>query len=163
MSESNQDPVTVAGEAVPPTDRQASETVVTGVSSESRSSWIKLFIQPLLLLAAGAAFLFGIGTAQKLGWISAGGGGDATTHTASAGDANTRYICPMMCTPPQAEPGRCPVCRHGTGSRDFRGRAVGLTFCPDRSSLASRREYSHGHREVHGARSHDPSRRRIEL
>lgn len=24
--------------------------------------------------------------------------------------ASERYICPMMCTPPQTEPGKCPVC-----------------------------------------------------
>ena len=28
----------------------------------------------------------------------------------SSGGENIRYICPMMCTPPQTEPGRCPVC-----------------------------------------------------
>ncbi len=76
---------------------------------ESRRWWIKLFLQPLLLLACGAALLTGLGVAQQMGWISSGGvtEGHADSH---AFDANTKYICPMMCTPPQAEPGRCPVC-----------------------------------------------------
>ncbi len=44
-----------------------------------------------------------------MGWISAGGEGGGHSHASSGGEA-TRYICPMMCTPPQEEPGRCPVC-----------------------------------------------------
>jgi len=70
--------------------------------------WIRLLLQPLLFLACGAMLFAGLGVAQRLGWISSGSGG---THTlASAGWESVRYICPMMCTPPQAEPGRCPVC-----------------------------------------------------
>ncbi|MBC8875214.1 MAG: efflux RND transporter periplasmic adaptor subunit [Planctomycetes bacterium] len=69
--------------------------------------WIKTFLTPLLFLAVGALLIFGLGLAQRLGWISAGGGG--TTQQA-VGSSDTRYICPMMCTPPQTEPGRCPVC-----------------------------------------------------
>lgn len=88
-------------------DDQTSATVGHG-ESDSRRWWIKLFVQPLLFLAAGATLLVALGVAQKLGWISAGGGSAA--NVASAGGDTTRYICPMMCTPPQAEPGRCPVC-----------------------------------------------------
>jgi len=73
---------------------------------ESRRWWIKLLVQPLLLLAAGAVLIFGLGVAQKAGWISAGGGGG---DQAAAADTRT-YICPMLCTPPQIGPGRCPVC-----------------------------------------------------
>ena len=69
--------------------------------------WIKTFLPPLLFLAVGALLVFGLGLAQRLGWISAGGGG---TPQQAAGSSDTRYICPMMCTPPQTEPGRCPVC-----------------------------------------------------
>ncbi len=67
---------------------------------------IKLVLPPLLLLASGVVLIIGLGVAQRFGFISAGGGGPG----ASNGEAGTRYICPMMCTPPQAEPGRCPVC-----------------------------------------------------
>ncbi|GAB5444697.1 MAG: hypothetical protein Fues2KO_50460 [Fuerstiella sp.] len=58
-----------------------------------------------LCLAAGIALL---GVAQRVGWISAGG-----SHAGGSGGAVSAavdYICPMMCTPPQKEPGRCPVC-----------------------------------------------------
>ncbi|HUG69864.1 MAG TPA: efflux RND transporter periplasmic adaptor subunit, partial [Pirellulaceae bacterium] len=75
---------------------------------ETRRWWIKLFVQPALLLACGAILIVGLGVAQRSGFISSGGGGGHSHQAAS--DSNTRYICPMMCTPPRAEPGRCPVC-----------------------------------------------------
>ncbi len=73
---------------------------------ETRRWWIKLFIQPVLLLACGAVLFAGLGVAQRFGFISGGGG---ERHELGGGQA-MRYICPMMCTPPQSEPGRCPVC-----------------------------------------------------
>ncbi len=33
----------------------------------------------------------------------------ASSPTKPSGN-NAQYICPMMCTPPQSEPGKCPVC-----------------------------------------------------
>lgn len=76
---------------------------------ETQRWWIKLFLQPLLLLACGAALLTGLGVAQRMGWLSGGGSSSGSAHSHAA-HANTKYICPMMCTPPQSEPGRCPVC-----------------------------------------------------
>jgi len=73
-----------------------------------RSS-IKLALKPLLVLGVGVLLIAALGAAQKLGWISAGGGGSSGGHAPSGGE-DVRYICPMMCTPPQSEPGRCPVC-----------------------------------------------------
>lgn len=72
----------------------------------SKRWWIKTLLQPLLLLAVGTLLIFGLGLAQRFDLISTSG--DGTAPRAAAGDA--RYICPMMCTPPQTEPGRCPVC-----------------------------------------------------
>ena len=69
---------------------------------------MKSLIQPLLIIASGVVLIFLLGLAQRMGWISAGGGNTQSEATAVA--SNTRYICPMMCTPPQTEPGRCPVC-----------------------------------------------------
>lgn len=69
--------------------------------------WLKALLQPVLLLLAGVALIAGLGLAQRLGWISAGSG---HAHHHEPGASNIRYICPMMCTPPQSEPGRCPVC-----------------------------------------------------
>ena len=70
--------------------------------------WITLVLPPMLLLGAGVLLIVALGAAQKAGWISAGGGG-GDGHAATGGE-NVRYICPMMCTPPQTEPGRCPAC-----------------------------------------------------
>src|SRR5690606_30049342 len=76
---------------------------------ENRRWWLKLVLQPLLFLLCGAALIAGLGLAQRLGWISAAGSSTGDSH-AGAGAGNVSYICPMMCTPPQAQPGRCPVC-----------------------------------------------------
>ncbi|QEG35811.1 efflux RND transporter periplasmic adaptor subunit [Bythopirellula goksoeyrii] len=108
MSEANNELPTIPEEHTPQTVPNAVEAQATGLQSESQYSWIKLLVQPLLLLGAGAILIIGLGVAQKLGWVSSGGGG--ATHVAATEASNTRYICPMMCTPPQAEPGRCPVC-----------------------------------------------------
>ncbi len=88
-------------------DNSAVESSAARERNESRRWSIKLFVQPLLLLIAGVMLIAGLGLMQKLGWISAGSGGE---HTVTAAKESTRYICPMMCTPPQTEPGRCPVC-----------------------------------------------------
>lgn len=77
--------------------------------AESWRWWAKLIVQPALFLGGGALLLSGLGFAQHLGWLPSAGGSSQTSHV-SHGESATRYICPMMCTPPQAEPGRCPVC-----------------------------------------------------
>jgi Cu(I)/Ag(I) efflux system membrane fusion protein len=82
---------------------------VTSTLRRSRFAWAGFLVQPFLLLVAGTLLIIGLGLAQRVGWISAGGGGSTGGQTAVV-DSNTRYICPMMCTPPQSEPGRCPVC-----------------------------------------------------
>jgi Cu(I)/Ag(I) efflux system membrane fusion protein len=99
-----------------PEDQSAEQTNPPAVDAsaakrqrrESVRWWIKLVVQPALFLAACALLIVGLGVVQRLGWISAGGGG-GPAHHASVGN-DSRYICPMMCTPPQSEPGRCPVC-----------------------------------------------------
>ncbi len=77
---------------------------------EARRWWIKLVLQPAIALGVGALLLAGLGVSQRMGWISAGGGGGGESHASASGGASQRFICPMMCTPPQSEPGRCPVC-----------------------------------------------------
>lgn len=70
-------------------------------------------VHAALIAAVAALILFMIGLAQRSQWItpdgfSAGGDGEAVID---AGEAEEKsYICPMMCTPPSTEPGRCPVC-----------------------------------------------------
>ncbi|MBI2478873.1 MAG: efflux RND transporter periplasmic adaptor subunit [Planctomycetia bacterium] len=79
----------------------------TQQQKDTRRWWIKLFLQPLLLLACGAILIVVLGVTQRFGFISAGGSG---SQPSTLDSQLTRYICPMMCTPPRAEPGRCPVC-----------------------------------------------------
>jgi Cu(I)/Ag(I) efflux system membrane fusion protein len=74
----------------------------------SRRWWIKLFLQPALLVLGAALVFAGLGVAQRLGFIENGSAIDQN-HASAHGSA-ARYICPMMCTPPQSKPGRCPVC-----------------------------------------------------
>lgn len=100
MSESKQSPDMAASQE--PAGRLANERV------ETRRWWIRLFVQPVLLLVCGTLLIVGLGVAQRTGWIVAGGSGGQTVAAASGGPVS--YICPMMCTPPQTEPGRCPVC-----------------------------------------------------
>ncbi|MBD3675672.1 MAG: efflux RND transporter periplasmic adaptor subunit [Planctomycetaceae bacterium] len=63
----------------------------------------------VLLFVSGTGLLGLLGIAQRVGWITSG-----TVATTDAGGSSSAgsvdYICPMMCTPPQKEPGRCPVC-----------------------------------------------------
>ena len=70
---------------------------------------IRFIAQPLMFLVAGLLLLGVLGLAQRMGWISARGAEDGGANVASSA-ADVDYICPMMCTPPQKEPGRCPVC-----------------------------------------------------
>jgi Cu(I)/Ag(I) efflux system membrane fusion protein len=116
----------VAGDNTPqPVDSTTSAAPPRMTSGEMRRWWIKLLVQPVLFLTCGAILIVGLGMAQRLGFISAGGDG---SHSHASADATaTRYICPMMCTPPQAEPGRCPVCAmelvpasSGVGNTDSR-------------------------------------------
>ncbi|MEZ5940241.1 MAG: efflux RND transporter periplasmic adaptor subunit [Planctomycetaceae bacterium] len=99
-------------EALPSPESQAikeESSFPDATRHETRRWWIKLVLQPLLFLGCGAVLLTGLGFSQRMGWITSGGGGNVHNHSASA-NADTTYICPMMCTPPQKEPGRCPVC-----------------------------------------------------
>ncbi|HBL42791.1 efflux RND transporter periplasmic adaptor subunit [uncultured Gimesia sp.] len=72
-----------------------------------RRWWIRLLVQPALFLLCGALLIAGLGVAQRMGFITSGGGGHSHGSVLSKA---IKYICPMMCTPPQTEPGRCPVC-----------------------------------------------------
>jgi membrane fusion protein, copper/silver efflux system len=95
-------------------DRPASSPspspMYTEPSASARIWWVVRSVsQPLLFFAAGAALLGLLGIAQKAGWISAGGSGGSHAAAGTAAP-DVDYICPMMCTPPQHEPGRCPVC-----------------------------------------------------
>ena len=70
--------------------------------------WVKLFVQPVLFLALIVALMIGLAVAQRQGFLKVG---DQAGHEHVSTDGKPmRYICPMMCTPPQDSPGRCPKC-----------------------------------------------------
>ncbi len=76
--------------------------------------WIKLIVQPILFVAAILGALALVGIAQRSGWITASrhpsASAESDASSTEPASADTQYICPMMCTPPASEPGRCPVC-----------------------------------------------------
>ena len=90
------------------------------VAESSLGGWawmIRFVVKSVGVVVVGVLLLFLVGLAQRTGWITAdgfsGSSGEATTETVGGGDGGgeeKRYICPMMCTPPSTEPGRCPVC-----------------------------------------------------
>ena len=101
--------VTSSGTDSPPVDTAMTAEQQQNERQDSRRWWIKLFLQPLMFLACGILLFAGLGVAQRWGWISGGDSGGGHVHSSVNGGGGM-YICPMMCTPPQAEPGRCPVC-----------------------------------------------------
>ena len=87
----------------------AAASPAAGHPLEAIGWWLKLVLQPLLLLLFISMAFAGLGVVQRFGWLSSNTAGTAADeHTEHAGAAS--YICPMMCTPPSSKPGRCPVC-----------------------------------------------------
>jgi len=98
---------------------KASETAArpSTVMVESRLggwTWLVRFaVKSTAVMAMAVFLLFMIGVAQRTEWITATGFFGVASETAedAASDGeDKRYICPMMCTPPSTESGRCPVC-----------------------------------------------------
>ena len=80
------------------------------MTAKQRAFFLLRFLSaPFLFVVAGVTVLALLGMAQRIGWISAAGENSPSLNETNA-DANADYICPMMCTPGQKEPGRCPVC-----------------------------------------------------
>lgn len=90
-----------------PTD-MATENQQNPRQSYDRRWLVGLLVKPLAFLVCGTLLFAGLGVMQRLGFITSGSmAGDAASASAAPG---VEYICPMMCTPPQSHPGRCPVC-----------------------------------------------------
>ncbi|MCA9189049.1 MAG: efflux RND transporter periplasmic adaptor subunit [Pirellulaceae bacterium] len=117
----SKEPTTAAQSGVPPVALQGASNLSAegkggsdasgrGIDArkENRRWWLKLTLQPLLFVAGFALLFAGLGLLQQFGVLTDG----QVKRDEQTGDAGTtrRYICPMMCTPPQSEPGRCPVC-----------------------------------------------------
>jgi membrane fusion protein, copper/silver efflux system len=83
--------------------------VLRSVKRRSVSVYILKFVLALLLIIGfGGALIAGLVGVQKAAWFQPGT--DVADQSAPVEGENALYICPMMCTPPQEEPGRCPVC-----------------------------------------------------
>ena len=59
----------------------------------------------LIVFAIGVSLIFSIGVAQRSGWLASESGSQQASG--ESGATASRYICPMMCTPPSPKPGRC--------------------------------------------------------
>lgn len=109
-AESAPPPVSAETSSSEPTRRKSTQQ-----ERAQRGAWAWLARLGAKLGAVAAAvvvLLLLVGVAQRNGWLG-GGGDDAATSPVHAGHDHgeeKRYICPMMCTPPASEPGRCPVC-----------------------------------------------------
>lgn len=126
-------------------EQQVSAPLSSAAMSPVRSSsgWgyvVRLVGNAVIVLATVALVLFLIGLAQRSQWITAGGfSADQQAAGSAAGGDSKRYICPMMCTPPTTQPGRCPVCAmelvEATSSGGV-GDGVSVTIEPSARRLA---------------------------
>ncbi len=92
------------------TDQEKVPVPDTPQRRSERSRWWTIFVAPVLFLATGVALIAFIGVAQRVGWIQVETVAAKEASASADGEGGELYICPMMCTPPQKEPGRCPVC-----------------------------------------------------
>ena len=107
-------PATDETPAAPPS---RSAPAARGSADAQLGGWawlVRFALKSAVVLAVGALLLAMLGVAQRREWITAKGlfGEQASSGSqddTASGEAK-RYICPMMCTPPSSEPGRCPVC-----------------------------------------------------
>ncbi|GAB5404820.1 MAG: hypothetical protein Aurels2KO_30510 [Aureliella sp.] len=107
-----------------PTDSEPAETAVeespTPVEAQSNATqsgggmkWLmRTGVQAATVVIVAGLVFFLLGVAQRTKWLTADGfsGGNDEAVAETGGGEEKRYICPMMCTPPSTEPGRCPVC-----------------------------------------------------
>ena len=100
-------PAKVSTPDTPASTAALAETKVGGFG------WLlRVGVNAAVVTAVAALILVMIGFAQRSEWVTANGfsGGESETVADASGGEEKRYICPMMCTPPSTEPGRCPVC-----------------------------------------------------
>ena len=107
-----------------PIDSEPAETAVeespTPVEAQSTATqsgggmkWLmRTGVQAATVVIVAGLVFFLLGVAQRTKWLTADGfsGGNGEAVEEAGGGEDKRYICPMMCTPPSTEPGRCPVC-----------------------------------------------------
>ena len=84
----------------PLNDQEAHQPILT------KLRWLKMFIPYVRFLVTGAVLIVGLGMAQRVGWISSGGG----IAPVSGGGVEQTYTCSMCPQIRQPMPGRCPIC-----------------------------------------------------
>lgn len=97
----------------PAPQSSAAKPAATEPNFSGRGWLARAGLQAAIILCVAAILLIMTGAAQRSGWITSGTPGASTESrgaSTGAGESGKRYICPMMCTPPSSEPGRCPVC-----------------------------------------------------
>jgi membrane fusion protein, copper/silver efflux system len=116
--ENNQIPKEEAGSVI----EQTPQSVITQNSKSQKETEMQLendepgiwFIKSIfkagLFVGSGVLLIFLVGLAQKMQWITSGGGSSHQTQQTDA-KSDVVYICPMMCTPLRSPvPANCPVC-----------------------------------------------------
>ena len=89
------------------------ETKPVVSKNDGGAKWlVRTGVQAATVVVVAGLVFFLLGIAQRTDWLTADGfsGGQGDVVADSGGGEDKRYICPMMCTPPSTEPGRCPVC-----------------------------------------------------
>ncbi len=89
------------------------EAMPTAPRSGGGMRWLaRTGLQAATVVVVAGLVFFLLGVAQRTEWLTADGfsAGQGDTVAETGGGEDKRYICPMMCTPPSTEPGRCPVC-----------------------------------------------------
>lgn len=102
------EPAATAEETPPPVE---TKSVVS--KNDGGAKWlVRTGVQAATVVVVAGLIFFLLGVAQRTKWLTADGfsGGQGEAVAEAGGGEDKRYICPMMCTPPSTEPGRCPVC-----------------------------------------------------
>lgn len=103
----------------------------SGTRDGGRRWLLRTVVHAISVITVIGTSFFLLGLAQKTGWLTAGGVDDASKAAGSSSAPETRYICPMKCTPPSTEPGRCPVCAmelvEATADSGGDGQSVSIT------------------------------------
>ena len=124
---------------------------------EARRWWIKLFLQPALLLVCGAILIVGLGVAQRYGFVSAGGGGQQSA--APSAGADVQYICPDDVHSTSNGTGALSGVRDGACAGHFGWRQRRLSLDSHRPGGSSCSKHPYRGRAVDADEAYDPSHR----
>ena len=128
-------PVSTEATQVSPASDTAPPASVEAVRSGGRW-WVGTAVRTAAFLLAVVGLVVGLGVAQRFGYLD--GAASVAAATGAAIEDGVQWICPMMCTPPSSEPGRCPVCGMELvkSAADGGGDGVSVTLDPAARRLA---------------------------